>query len=230
MIINHQYRFIFLKTSKTAGTSVEIALSKFCDRGDVITPIYAPDEEIRRGLAYPGPRNYTVPFSRYEPGDWVNLLVWRRRLRMRNHMGAATVKRLVPTDVWSSYFKFAIERNPWDKVVSKYYWDHRGKPETSIEEWIRSGAGNRINGYEIYAIQGQLAVDRVLRYERLTEELAELSRTLRLPSIPELPRAKGAFRGDRRHYSEILSPAERQHIAVVYAREIALMGYQFESR
>ncbi|MEL6382956.1 MAG: chondroitin 4-O-sulfotransferase, partial [Cyanobacteria bacterium J06626_18] len=30
MIISHEYKFIFLKTRKTAGTSIEIALSKFC--------------------------------------------------------------------------------------------------------------------------------------------------------------------------------------------------------
>jgi hypothetical protein len=39
MIINHRYKFIFLKTRKTAGTSIESALSQFCDSNDIITPI-----------------------------------------------------------------------------------------------------------------------------------------------------------------------------------------------
>ena len=48
MIASHQHRFIFLKTRKTAGTSVEIALSKVCGPDDVITEISPEDEELRR--------------------------------------------------------------------------------------------------------------------------------------------------------------------------------------
>ena len=31
MIISHQYKFIFLKTEKTAGTAIEAALSECAD-------------------------------------------------------------------------------------------------------------------------------------------------------------------------------------------------------
>ena len=56
-IINHKYKFIFIKTRKTAGTSLEIALSKFCDSGDIITIIKPEDEKIRKKLGYQGPSN-----------------------------------------------------------------------------------------------------------------------------------------------------------------------------
>ena len=46
VIASHQHRFIFLKTRKTAGTSVEIALSKVCGPDDVITEI-SPEDEAR---------------------------------------------------------------------------------------------------------------------------------------------------------------------------------------
>ena len=47
MIASHAHRFIFLKTRKTAGTSVEIALSKACGPDDVITVTSPEDEELR---------------------------------------------------------------------------------------------------------------------------------------------------------------------------------------
>ena len=68
MIISHKYKFIFFKTSKTAGTSIEIALSKFCDKDDIITPISKEDEQLRRKLGYRGPQNYKFSLS-----EWIFL-------------------------------------------------------------------------------------------------------------------------------------------------------------
>lgn len=39
MIVSHDLRMIFLKTKKTAGTSLELSLSSLCGPLDVITPV-----------------------------------------------------------------------------------------------------------------------------------------------------------------------------------------------
>ena len=39
MIISHSHRYIFIKSEKTAGTSVEAALSKHCTDNDMVTPL-----------------------------------------------------------------------------------------------------------------------------------------------------------------------------------------------
>ena len=52
MILSHKHQFIFIKTNKTAGTSIEIALSSICGEDDIITPIHSSDEEFRRRAGY----------------------------------------------------------------------------------------------------------------------------------------------------------------------------------
>jgi hypothetical protein len=64
MIISHEHKFIFLKTRKMAGTSIEIALSRFCGDEDIITPINVPDERLRETLCYRGLQNFDVLASR----------------------------------------------------------------------------------------------------------------------------------------------------------------------
>ena len=75
MIINHQHRFIFIKVQKTAGTSVEIALSQFCGPTDVITPLHKKDEVLRESLSFRGPQNYYLPLSSYRRENILSCLI-----------------------------------------------------------------------------------------------------------------------------------------------------------
>ena len=123
LILSHKYRFIFIKTAKTAGTSIEIALSQFCGPGDVITPIVPEDEQTRTRLGYLGPQNFNAPLLALRPGALVHYLrTGQRIMKFYNHIGAAELRDRVPRSCWRDYFKFCFERNPWDRAVSLYYW------------------------------------------------------------------------------------------------------------
>ncbi|PYL93687.1 MAG: hypothetical protein DMF14_00320 [Verrucomicrobia bacterium] len=48
MIISHKHKFIFIKTVKTAGTSLEVFLSQHCGPDDVLTPFAPPSRDTSR--------------------------------------------------------------------------------------------------------------------------------------------------------------------------------------
>ena len=229
MLISHRHRFIFIKTKKTAGTSIEIALSKFLGPRDVITHISPEDEEIRRSLGYPGPQNYHLPLTRLRGADWRAWLATRQRPYYYNHMGAEDIRRYAGDKVWNGYFKFCFERNPWDKVISWYYWEHPREPRPPLAEFIRAGRAAELcgpGGADLYSIGGRTAVDRVYRYEQLDEAMRELAARFGFPERPALPRAKSRFRSDRRPYREVYGP-EREAVAHIFDRQLREFGYEF---
>jgi len=100
--------------------------------------------------------------------------------RLIPHAGWKEAMDIVTADQWKSYFKFTIERNPWDKVVSQYCWklnkhnrDNLGffkNPHCPVEgfnEWVTSNQQelNNLCEWEKYTENSKLVVDEVIRYE-----------------------------------------------------------------
>ena len=230
MIISHKYKFIFIKTEKTAGTSIEIALSEFCGPNDIITPITRPDEMIRKSMGYRGPQHYLAPLFSYGPRDLAFfVLKGKKKKRYYNHINATEIRKSIGDDIWKNYFKFCFERNPWDRVVSFYYWCNKKEPRQTLREFIDSNKSFRLRkrGYHAYTIDGTIAVDKICRYENLDEEMKDLTDRLNLPKIPVLPRAKSNIRLDKRHYRKILNDEEKKIIEKMFEKEIRLFGYEF---
>ena len=228
MIICHKYKFIFVKTRKTAGTSIEIALSKFCDGSDIITTISPEDEPIRKQLGYSGPQNYNIRLIDYTLKDWSRFLFKRKRARFTNHMTAKNIRKRIGEDIWNGYFKFCFERNPWDKALSLYHWRTRElEPKPSICEFLDKVNQNNLSNFGIYSIEEDIAVDHIARYENIDNELSLIAEKAGLPTQLELPNAKGKYRKDKRHYRDIITDNGRSRVENVCSREIEHLGYSF---
>jgi hypothetical protein len=230
MIVSHAHKFIFLKTKKTAGTSIELALTKLCGDDDIITPLTAIDEAQREG----GRRaqNWRLHSWWTSPRP-----LWKRRLfkftaedyGFYNHMPAEAAKALLNDDhVWRSYFKFAFDRNPWDRQVSFYH--HRYRREAAAPpfgEFIHKDRRARINNYEIYSIGGDVAVDFVGRFESLEDDLKHALSQVGLTLDEALPRAKTTFRKSDATYRSYYDGDTRDIVGTWYEREIKLLDYAF---
>ena len=144
-------------------------------------------------------------------------------------MPAKHIRHLVGENVWKEYYKFCFERNPWDKVISFYYFEHEKETRPSLSEFVLSGKASQVSDYDLYTCDGKVVVDHIGRYENLESELETISERLGLPEKLQLPRAKGNFRKDRRHYKFLLSDEGRKKISEDFAREISHFGYKFWS-
>lgn len=213
-----------MKTKKTAGTSIEIAFSSICGPDDIITPIRKEDEQFRKSA----PQNYLIPFSKYKLRHFVMMLRKHRRIQYFNHISAYQIKNWIGKDMWNSYYKFCFERNPWDKVISHYYYRGGEKRYKSVTNYFEDGGLQKLSSFHQYTLDGYtIDVDRVFPYENLKDSLIEISQQIgKEVSLPP-HHAKGNYRDRSIKYSDLLTAEERFKIEVAFAREIKLMGYEY---
>jgi hypothetical protein len=237
MIVSHQHRFIFLKTKKTAGTSVEVFLSGIAGPDAIVTPEY-PEEPGHVPRNHRGAWNYNfLPAMLADPGLPGSFLRHPRgRLGLYrhywNHMPAWLARAKLGEEIWDGYFKFCFERNPWDKVVSLYWWYMRdngwferttGTPPT-LDEFIDDRRGLESSDWHLYAIDNEIAVDAVGKYENLVGDLRSMLGGIGVTAEIELPQAKSSHR--KRDDSERLSRQSVERIGRLFHREIEAFGYE----
>lgn len=242
MIISHKHQFIFIKTRKTAGTSLEIALSKFLGPDDVVTPISTVDEQIRIDKGFVSPQNFKTPVLGLKFSDIRYLVrsamhyrdqpeahtLWP--MRYFNHIAASEVRARLGHAVWDGYFTFSIDRNPWDLVVSAYYWSAARRGYMSFDDFVLRGGANLYSNFDLYCIDGVQGVDRIARYDTLAADLREISQRIGLPenlddTMVEI-RAKGSHRA-KADYRDMYDERTKQAVAVQFGREIAMFGWAF---
>lgn len=233
MIISHKHKFIFVKTRKTAGTSIEIALSAICGGEDIITPLPPKYELIRQELTGKSFQNCFKSGHEYSSDRFDNMQEtheMKQNLLFRTHKSARFIKRNLPGTTWNRYFKFCFERNPWDKVISMYYERYSATGKKTLSEFINSDELYGLSDWKKYFIKGQNTMDFIGRYENLADDLDKAYNMLNISERPELPHVRGNKRKDRRHYSNVLNKNEKALIAQQFSREIRYFGYRFDEQ
>ena len=226
MIISNRHQFIFVKTRKTAGTSVQEALASICGDDDIVTRTGIENATYR-------PRNFRGPVN---PLTYILRTPRRHRIsrilrrtltaeRIFDHMYLYELMALPEAQAWRHYYKFCIERNPWDKMVSRYFWKYRDRSSRpDFESFIRSYRD--VSDYDLYSLHGRVAVDYIGRYEDLPGSLSVIGKAIGC-DIP-MPGFQNAGTRKARDYRTMYTPASRDVVARMFAREIEALGYRFD--
>lgn len=223
--------FIFLKTRKTAGSSVEAYLLDYLDTDDEVSTSTDPEPLDRPFWSTPNVTTGWTTLERSVKTRARKLNV--HRMRLREHMDAQRVKRHVGAQAWARYFKFCIERDPVDRFLSLWRWYNRKNGTAVSLEWmlatLESGDSELIKArglhhwtnWSIYTIDHELAVDRVIRYERLHEELPEVLSRLGIPWNGDLPYYKVTQGGGSQEKQ--VSESQQTRIRELYRNELDLL-------
>lgn len=238
MIISHRHKFIFIKNRKVGSTSVERALQPLCGAEDVLTPdhLFESDSDVLMAQA----RNYEGRFNPLREmaqcRDPVSLArVMRdalKRPRFYNHMRASSVRARVPQQIWDSYYKFTFDRNPWDKVISFYYWfgRHGQLPEfnTFVQNHRQFGTTDQTlpSDWTRYTLHNRIIVDDVFDFADLAGGLRQGLAKAGVPQEVIASAALGQEKTSQRKPDPIaLAPQTDAIIRRAFASEIATFGF-----
>lgn len=176
VLVSKKHAFIFLKTRKTAGTSIEMLLEPYCARPGHRVTEQTKAKTSRYGVI--GSRKLGTKTAR-----------WPWQTAWHNHMTAEAVRNGLGNRRWSRYRKITAVRNPFDRMVSQFCW--RQKRNARLDrDALRAGFRKHVlgrwpNDYNLTHIDDNFVPDAAIRYEHLHEDIRQLADKLGLELNPD---------------------------------------------
>lgn len=237
MLISHRKQFIYTKTYKTAGTSVEVYFEPYCMHKGEWQELHLREEyESDAGvIGYRG-----------SPKDTTTMKWW-------NHMPAALIKERLNNDQkWDNYYKFCVVRNPFDKVISAFHFQNKALPnqprwyyyrrrffkrynnivhngippsmKRDFKDWLK--AGKMYIDRDKYFINNQLCVDFFIQYEDLAGGVQAVCEQLDLPfEADRIPTYKAGIR-PKKDYSALFDKESIALVKDLFGFEVERFNYQ----
>ena len=211
VLISHIYKFIYIKNSKVAGTSVESFFDQFC--------VDPNQKHIFKHSTTIVKSKFGIIGSRLRNGK-----IWQ------NHMSATDIKKHKEKE-FDTYLKFCVVRNPYDTAVSKYFWRNQNKRYKSFKEYIKKSFICEPSQFKRYSINRKSVCDYHIRYEHLHEDIVELCKILNITNydLKDLPNFKSGFRDKSKHYSQFYDDETKKLVYEKCKEEFELFNYTFEN-
>lgn len=218
MILSTSHNFIFVHVPKTAGTAMTAALEPF--------GITGTRTMFRRMI-----RRLPV----HEAPD---------RAYFRKHETATDIRRKLTPAVYDRFFRFAVVRNPFDHAVSHYEYLKEFRNAKMAEAFSRmsfrdylkmrsdkAGWNDRFfvmlpdQAHFLVDGQGGLLVNRLLRFESLTQDFGTLAHDLGLGQISLARINPTKAKAGHRPYHDYYDGETETMVRGLYERDFDLLGY-----
>ena len=231
MLVSHSHRFVFLKTHKTAGTSLHALLRPFCmppqDRAEDTRSVHISPW----GLVARAPMKGSEVYNPH---------------RLQDHAGLRLLQTFLPNE-FHAYHKIAVVRHPYDKTVSAFFFDKWNKEQSDKRDMLHLTRDANLHAEfhryvtnspvfptmhhdrELFFHREQFWIDSIIRFESLAKDLQTLSDRLGLGLniAKALPLKKRIVREEvRQRYRQLVTPESKAAIDEYYGWYFDQFGYE----
>ena len=169
-------------------------------------------------------------------------------------MSALEIRNKIGNSIWNSYFKFCVIRNPFDKLISGFFFVEEQKRQRSFTQdlkgrvkkimgkgepidcikgedsiarfrsWLRNGGS--VIDRDKYLINGEICIDYFVRYEDLEHGIKHVCNVLKIPFEPErIPKLKSGLRDRKIPLRNFYDEQTIQIVMRLYEFEIEKFDY-----
>lgn len=166
------------------------------------------------------------------------------------HLSAVQLKYILGDEEFDRCFKFSVVRNPWARVVTRYFYTHVNN-EPSAEGKIRRGTTRKFHNLsfeswvekrwkhlkeknkqigqlqKLVDIDGKILVDYVGRLESIQQCLDDICEKIGVERM-QMPHVNTS--GKRAHYSTFYNQSTMEMIQEVCQDDIQYFDFKFEDR
>ena len=208
MLISDSHQFVFVHIRKAAGTSLRQILERVS---------LANNKQLWYKLL--SRNGFAVDYHKYA---------------FRKHANLVEAERSMPAATFKQYFKFAVVRNPWDRLVSEYEYiktqpnhsRYKKLSALSFAEFI-DYQSQRPDAHQVNALtlsNGQLGCDFIGKLETLEQSLMVIGAKIGI-DFSALPHVNQVNRRDYRTYYD--SNMQSQ-VKKLWQADIRAFQYEFE--
>ena len=206
MLISDSHQFIFVHIRKAAGSSIRdtlepLSLLKPTDNWSKIKSRFLRTEKDYKKYAF------------------------------RQHDNINVAKRLMPPELFESYFKFAFVRNPWDRLVSEYEFIRRRPDHGRHAKVMKMGfekyivyQSKRFDAHQINMLadkNGNLLMDFIGKFENLHDDWNRVTDKLGIENKELTHRKKAGIKDYNSYYTD----ESRALVSELWKRDIEAFGY-----
>jgi hypothetical protein len=153
------------------------------------------------------------------------------------HFGIGDVRKMIHKEVFNKLFKFSIVRNPWDRVVSDYFFCRLPMFENVDPERYKLFQSLNFKEYvqrELFPYpqskflcdNERLLMDFVGKYETLILDMQYIARRLHIEPPSEFPHKNQT---SHEHYSHYYDEETREIVDNYHQEDIKRFKYEFQS-
>ena len=160
--------------------------------------------------------------------------------RRKMHLTALEIRQEMGHDKFNGYYKFAFVRNPWDRMISEFFW-RKLRPKRRQFESLAQMLDFQLKGKAVEDDRnrhflpqtafllddnGESLMDFTGRFESLNADFRQVSEAMKLGITRSLPKLNPSKRTAdyQQHYDE----ETEEMVRVLYRSDIDFFNYQFK--